>query len=302
MQQSIDVHNRTAASPLSVRIGVSHGETTTEDGDYFGEPVIEAARLCAHAAGGQILATRDRAHPRPAQRPRVRSRRGRGRSRASPSRSPPSRSAGDPLGADPLQPLPTRLGGPPGRRPGGPRRGAGRLEANLKSVAAGDGPRAVLLVRRARDRQDHARLRHGPARPRRRGDGPLRPVRRRARGALPALRRGARASCSPTPPRPPSSRSIRVQLAELARLLPQIRHQHPDAAGPAVAPTPRPTSTGCSTRSARCSRTSRPAPPWCSCSTTCTGPTSRRCSCSAISSRRCPPPRCCCSAPTGTPT
>ena len=52
--------------------------------------------------------------------------------------------------------------------------------------------------------------RHGPARPRRWGDGPLRPLRRRARGALPALRRGARASCSPTPPRPPSSRSISV--------------------------------------------------------------------------------------------
>ena len=28
-----------------------------ESGDYYGDPVIEAARLCAHADAGQILAT-----------------------------------------------------------------------------------------------------------------------------------------------------------------------------------------------------------------------------------------------------
>ena len=38
-----------------MRIGVSLGEATVEDGDYFGEPVVESARLCAHAAGGQIV-------------------------------------------------------------------------------------------------------------------------------------------------------------------------------------------------------------------------------------------------------
>ena len=35
--------------------GVSFGEASVEDADYFGEPVVEAARLCAQAQGGQII-------------------------------------------------------------------------------------------------------------------------------------------------------------------------------------------------------------------------------------------------------
>jgi class 3 adenylate cyclase/tetratricopeptide (TPR) repeat protein len=58
MQQAIERHNRRApVEPLSVRIGVSTGEASVDDGDYFGDPVIEASRLCALARGGQILAT-----------------------------------------------------------------------------------------------------------------------------------------------------------------------------------------------------------------------------------------------------
>jgi class 3 adenylate cyclase len=58
MQQTIDRHNRRADDPdLSVRIGIATGEATEEAGDYFGDPVVEAARLCAAAAGGQILTT-----------------------------------------------------------------------------------------------------------------------------------------------------------------------------------------------------------------------------------------------------
>ena len=38
-----------------MRIGLSLGEASVEDGDYFGEPVVEASRLCAAAEGGQIL-------------------------------------------------------------------------------------------------------------------------------------------------------------------------------------------------------------------------------------------------------
>ena len=56
MQQAIDHHNRSAEQPLGVRIGVSTGEAVEEDGDYFGDPVVVAARLCAAAEGGQILA------------------------------------------------------------------------------------------------------------------------------------------------------------------------------------------------------------------------------------------------------
>ena len=33
------------------------GEVSNEDGDYFGDPVVEAARLCSRCDTGQILAT-----------------------------------------------------------------------------------------------------------------------------------------------------------------------------------------------------------------------------------------------------
>ena len=56
IQQGVDNHNRRAVQPLSIRVGVSAGEVTEDDGDYFGDPVVEAARLCAAAEGGQILA------------------------------------------------------------------------------------------------------------------------------------------------------------------------------------------------------------------------------------------------------
>lgn len=57
MQQGIERRNRRAELALSVRIGMSLGEATEEDGDFFGDPVVEAARLCAFAQGGQILAS-----------------------------------------------------------------------------------------------------------------------------------------------------------------------------------------------------------------------------------------------------
>ncbi|MGZ4712127.1 MAG: ATP-binding protein [Acidimicrobiia bacterium] len=58
MQQGVARHNRRGAGPrLEMRIGISAGDATFEDGDWFGTPVVEAARLCAAAEGGQILAT-----------------------------------------------------------------------------------------------------------------------------------------------------------------------------------------------------------------------------------------------------
>jgi len=57
MQQGIERNNRRGAVPLAVRVGISGGEVTEDEGDYFGDPVVEAARLCAAADGGQILAT-----------------------------------------------------------------------------------------------------------------------------------------------------------------------------------------------------------------------------------------------------
>jgi class 3 adenylate cyclase len=56
IQQAVDRDNRGLERPLGVRVGLSGGEATKEADDYFGDPVIEAARLCAKAEGGQILA------------------------------------------------------------------------------------------------------------------------------------------------------------------------------------------------------------------------------------------------------
>jgi class 3 adenylate cyclase len=57
MQQGTELDNRTRAQPIGLRIGLSGGEVLPEDGDYFGDPVVEAARLCAACEGGQILAS-----------------------------------------------------------------------------------------------------------------------------------------------------------------------------------------------------------------------------------------------------
>jgi class 3 adenylate cyclase len=56
MQQLIDRRNRTADAQLHIRIGIGMGEATVEDGDYFGMPSIESARLCALAPDDGILA------------------------------------------------------------------------------------------------------------------------------------------------------------------------------------------------------------------------------------------------------
>lgn len=56
--QEAAVSRRDADAPLLLRIGLSAGDVAVEDdGDLLGTPVIEAARLCGVARGGQILAT-----------------------------------------------------------------------------------------------------------------------------------------------------------------------------------------------------------------------------------------------------
>src|SRR5437660_4548051 len=49
MQQLFERRYRRAEQGLHVRIGLGAGESTVKDGDYFGMPSIEAARLCAQA-------------------------------------------------------------------------------------------------------------------------------------------------------------------------------------------------------------------------------------------------------------
>ena len=57
MQQRVDQDNRRNDRVVGLRVGLSAGEVTREDGDYFGDAVVEAARLCAHCDSGQVLAT-----------------------------------------------------------------------------------------------------------------------------------------------------------------------------------------------------------------------------------------------------
>ncbi len=55
MQQLIEKRYRRADQKLQVRIGIGAGEATVKDGNYFGMPSIEAARLCAQAEPAGIL-------------------------------------------------------------------------------------------------------------------------------------------------------------------------------------------------------------------------------------------------------
>ena len=55
MQQLFERRYRRAEQKLHVRIGIGAGESTVKDGDYFGVPSIEAARLCDKAPTDGIL-------------------------------------------------------------------------------------------------------------------------------------------------------------------------------------------------------------------------------------------------------
>src|SRR5262245_7257167 len=60
MQDGIARLAESGRFPLALRVGVSFGPASFEGGDWYGPTVVEAARLCALAAPGQILVT-DRA-------------------------------------------------------------------------------------------------------------------------------------------------------------------------------------------------------------------------------------------------
>jgi class 3 adenylate cyclase len=55
MQQLIERRYRRAEPKLQVRIGLGAGESTVQNGEYFGMPSIEAARLCDKAGAEGIL-------------------------------------------------------------------------------------------------------------------------------------------------------------------------------------------------------------------------------------------------------
>jgi class 3 adenylate cyclase len=55
MQQLSERRSRHAEQPVHIRIGLGAGETTLQDGDFFGTAPIEAARLCREAPPDGIL-------------------------------------------------------------------------------------------------------------------------------------------------------------------------------------------------------------------------------------------------------
>ncbi|MGH3813801.1 MAG: ATP-binding protein [Pseudonocardiaceae bacterium] len=57
MQQAVQRRGRRAPARLSMRVGLALGDATEYVGDWFGTPVVQAARLCAQCGGGQILVT-----------------------------------------------------------------------------------------------------------------------------------------------------------------------------------------------------------------------------------------------------
>ncbi len=58
MQQGVERDNRGREHSVGLRVGLSAGEVTSEDNDYFGDPVVEAARLlCRISETGQVLAS-----------------------------------------------------------------------------------------------------------------------------------------------------------------------------------------------------------------------------------------------------
>jgi class 3 adenylate cyclase len=146
MQQGIDVHNRSGKERLSVRIGVSAGEAVVEDGDCFGDPVVEAARLCAAAAGGQILAAdlvRASAGRRSAQNfvPV-----GELTLKGLPDPVPTVELKWERLGRQSPIPLPRRLETLPAVGFFGRAAEVGLLQEALKAASAGEGRKMVLLT------------------------------------------------------------------------------------------------------------------------------------------------------------
>jgi class 3 adenylate cyclase/tetratricopeptide (TPR) repeat protein len=149
MQQVVHRDNVRAERPLGLRVGLSSGEATKDGDDYFGDPVIEAARLCAKAGAGQILATdvvkvsagRRSSHGLTSL--------GELELKGLPDPVETLEVAWAPLGKDVLSPgrvpLPVRLGHVPGVGVIGRQDELATLEAAAKRVASGDG-RKLLFV------------------------------------------------------------------------------------------------------------------------------------------------------------
>ncbi len=183
---------------IVVRVGVAVGDVTREGDDYFGLPVVAAARLEAAAEGGQILVTEsvrllagDRAGDRYEPRGQLKL-----KGIADPvvayavdwDRPPATGRRRCQVGAAFASARARRLRPPPLRRP---RRGRRRPPAGLGRWSPG--ARADRAHRRRGGcRQDPAGVGVRPRGARAGGVGAVRRVRRRPRPAVPALGAGGR--------------------------------------------------------------------------------------------------------------
>jgi tetratricopeptide (TPR) repeat protein len=144
MQQQIEQHNRTAPAPLDARIGLSSGDAIAEDGDFSGDPVVEARGLCATAAGGQILTT-EVVHLLAARTDHRFTAIGEQQLPGVPEPIDVCELRWDPVSAVAQVPLPSRLALVPAGGMVGRELQRERLFHTLKGVSSGEGHRVVLL-------------------------------------------------------------------------------------------------------------------------------------------------------------
>jgi tetratricopeptide (TPR) repeat protein len=134
LQQAVELHNRGAAQPSELRVGLSSGDAVDEDGAFSGEPVDEAARLGAEAAAGQILTTEV-----------VHLLAMRGDHRFAPIGDDVCEVRWEPLTAVGGVPLPSRLTNMPAGGVVGRELARQRMLDALKGASAGSGRRVLLL-------------------------------------------------------------------------------------------------------------------------------------------------------------
>ena len=194
MQQGVERGNRRSVETIGLRVGLSGGEVSKEDGDYFGDPVIEAARLCARCDRGQILA---------AAMVRLTAGR-RNRHECIPMGSLSLKGLPDPVETvevvwEPLTGTPSGSIPLPGRLAIRPEVGVVGREAEAMSIAEAlqtdhrrRAERSAAHLGRGRPGQDDRRRRRGAGRLRPGGLHPLRPLRGGCRRPLPTLRRSPR--------------------------------------------------------------------------------------------------------------
>lgn len=149
MQQVVDRANRGAERPLGLRVGLSAGEATKEHDDYFGDPVVEAARLCAKAESGQVLVT-DVVRAMAGRRgTHSFTSLGQLELKGLPDPIETLEVVWEPLAIDETAaqgvPLPARLGHRPGVGVIGRSTELATLESAVKSVASGEGRQLVLV-------------------------------------------------------------------------------------------------------------------------------------------------------------